>query len=352
MKLTIDFEKVEYRNPKNRMAALYASFVSAGQKLTGSTPVYPRLRHKGKFRLLKRASYNELGRAISFDDKTNTFIPFHKKRLALYDFLQVFAYIFVFLILAIFLFFAMAISFAALNVSFTSQGVLENSLLFGLLIIIAVFALRIAVIFVDKHYADTLSAISSIYLLIELAQDDVITDPEKRRELLNRVRILERNIQLLPLCFSSGSSQNDLWIYSYFKKIENYVREREKWVVASTEKTLKTLREDFSTLAEIMVSGNYGEFIPKEQERDEEPDQNLPTSPKYTSLLRLLATILPFILLIAIFIFPNAINALGIDNNIVALFLLAWLLLAIDSSLRLGILDNATTIIKTLRELR
>ena len=332
------------------MAALYASFVSAGQKLTGSTPVYPRLRHKGKFRLLKRASYNELGRAISFDDKTNTYIPFHKKRLALYDFLQVFAYIFVFLILAIFLFFAIAISFAALNVSFTSQGVLENSILFVLLIIIAIFALRIAVIFVDKHYADTLSAISSIYLLIELEQDDVITDPEKRRELLNRVRILERNIQLLPLCFSSGSSQNDLWIYSYFKKIENYVREREKWVVAPTEKTLKTLREDFSTLADIMISGNYGEFISKEKEK--EPGQSLTVSPKYTSLLRLLATILPFILLIAIFVFPNAINALGIDNNIVALFLLAWLLLAIDSSLRLGILDKATTIIKTIRELR
>jgi hypothetical protein len=256
------------------------------------------------------------------------------------------------MILAIFLFFAMAISFAALNVSFTSQGFIENSILFGLLFIIAIFALRIAVIFVDKHYADTLSAISSIYLLIELEQDDVITDPEKRRELLNRVRILERNIQLIPLCFSSGSSQNDLWVYSYFKKMESYVREREKWVITPNEKTLKTLREDFSTLAEIMISGNYGEFILKEQERDEEPDQNLPTSTKYTSLLRLLATILPFILLITIFVFPNAINALGIDNNILALFLLAWLLLAIDSSLMLGIMDNATTVIKTLRELR
>ena len=48
---------------------------------------------------------------------------------------------------------------------------------------------------------------------------------------------------------------------------------------------------------------------------------------------------------------PNLLESLGVDKNVVSLIFIAWLLLAIDASLKLGIVAGITELAKGIKTL-
>ena len=49
--------------------------------------------------------------------------------------------------------------------------------------------------------------------------------------------------------------------------------------------------------------------------------------------------------------FPSVVKIIGLENRVISLVALAWLLLAIDVNLKLGVVDRIVGIAKAFREL-
>lgn len=188
---------------------------------------------------------------------------------------------------------------------------------------------------------------SGIYLLVLLGKESDLSDPEVRRDILYRIRILRRNITLLSLTFSPV---NVAWPTLHFKQLENFVRERECWTIAPQAQTLNDLRRDFGQFVEMLITGQYGDFTWDSEAFQRITPAAVEKKPAEKAI-RFLAGILPFLLLLILFLFPAQISAIGFDHNAVTLFLLAWLLLAIDSGLNLGLMERVVGLAKTFKDL-
>lgn len=356
MKLVIDFDKLTYRKPKGSLAVILDILINPMWEVIGATPDIPPFEYRYTgfkqlfYQLFKPISYKELGQTICFDDEqANQILLQHRPRLDVYNFLSAILY-FSFLIVAapVMLF---SYFFILAQLTFNMQGlifyILSNAMIFIVTISICILALKISIVLINRHFADTLALISGIYLLIFLEKESTLANPESRRDILHRIQTLRRNIVLLSAMFSN---KNDTWPTAHFRKMEQFVSERERWAIAPQEQTLADLRQDFSAFLEILVTGEYGKF-----EWDDSEDLTLATPEAEQKpaerIARFLASILPFVLLLILFIFPAQIKAIGFDNNIVGLFLLAWLLLAIDSSLKLGMVERASAFAKTIKDL-
>lgn len=344
MKLLIDFKKMEYKEHPNNLGYLTRSMRLLIRNWIQSTPVNPPLRYRGFWGKFKRISYMDFGKEIRFDkDSLNTVLVSHANRLVVYDILSGFIYS----ILIVFSALGGAISWL-----YVRDSMWGGLLLAGLLIIIVIFSARIAEFLVARHFADSLAAISGIYLFMELEKDVRLNDPYKRRDLLELCHYLKRNLVLLASTFSGRGAENDRLFYQRFDAMKAFVQQFEHAIVASTEDTLAKLRQDFPAFLEILITSQYGKFI---VEQDADASQSTETrQPKSTldNLLRLLVTTFPFVLLAVLFFLPEKVVALGIDSTAVLLVSLAWILLVIDANLKLGIVERATTLMKTMKELR
>jgi hypothetical protein len=353
MKLVIDFEKPEYLKPRTPLGIFLNLFTNPLRDIIGFTPYMPPFlyRRTGIKRLLrdKWVSYKELGRAIRFDDEqANRALMKHLPRLGVHGFLSSSIYNLFTLALVVAELYILALAQTALKTNPLAFAALYGVMVFVLPLIIGLLALKISVVLLDRHFADTLALVSGIYLLIFLQKESSLADPEARRDILERMHILRRNIVLLSL-MSSGA--NDSWPAAHFKRLEHFVREREHWVIAPQAQTLDDLRKDFGGFVEILVSGQYGNFAWSSFEDLQNASETAERKPA-EKIVRFLASILPFVLLVVLFIFPAQIKAIGFDNNLVALFLLTWLLLAIDSGLKLGMVERVGSLAKTLKDLR
>ena len=353
MKLVIDFEKLAYRKPKTSLDVLVNFFLDPLREVLGVTPDIPpfNYRYKGIKRFLRQVSYQELGKTICFDnEQANRTLSKHRLRLIVYNLLSISIH-FSFLIFS-----ALLVGVVLYNFYITAQSfnmaipifiVLTGFMTFGLSSVIALLSLRISSILVDRHFADTLALMSGIYLLVFLEKESSLSDPEVRRDIWERIRILRRNITLLSLTLSTA---NDPWPAIHFKQLENFVREREHWVIAPQAQTLDDLRRDFGSFVDMLVTGQYGDFT---WDMSKVPQTITPAERKPAEkVIRFLAGSLPFVLLLILFLFPLQISAMGFDHNVVTLFLLGWLLLAIDSGLNLGLVERASGLAKTFKDLR
>jgi hypothetical protein len=226
-----------------------------------------------------------------------------------------------------------------------------NIVMFIYILVVASIALRIAFTLANKSFADTLCAVTITYLLIDLYRDDVLADTAKRKELILRMDDLARNTRLLALRYFSKSVANQEWAREHFMQMEQYIRARERWVVAPLTTTLGDLRRDFSYLAPIYFTGNYGEFVwaaaPAREEAAASRRQRL-----LSAVPRMLAVILPLGVLGLLVWQQGRLEPLGINVSIIILILAAWALISIDSALKLGVVSGAINLAKEIRSLK
>jgi hypothetical protein len=209
---------------------------------------------------------------------------------------------------------------------------------------------RILLILLGKRYAETLCVATSIYLVIELGRRNAFFPLARKKSIIARINDLSENTILLSHSYTSKDKNNQLWLTQHFKALENYLRERERWVIAPKKSTQNELQRDFNKLAQHYISGQNGdhewlEGTPALLERSKEL-----TSAK--NVFRIIIAALPVVLLVLLFYFPSIQDNLGIDATPITIILIAWLLLVIDSNLNLGIVERVSSFAKIIKELK
>lgn len=205
--------------------------------------------------------------------------------------------------------------------------------------------------FADKQFAESLCTAEVLYLMLDLSQDDILSNREKKFLLLSRINQLARVTVLLASLYASKSKANQEWVYKHFGEMISYIRERERWVIAPQETTLKTLRNDFYNLALVFFKGSYGEF----SWRDQKTGDDLVFSWKELfskKLLRFLGFMLPLIFMGVYLWNPTYFPYLHFNPDVVTLVFLSWFLLALDSGLQLGVVSGLIQLAKGLKDLR
>jgi hypothetical protein len=253
MKIMIDFNELAHIERNDTFFLhLWRLFSNELRKIVAKTPILPPFRYKN--RRFSSVSYKELGQSIRFNNENaNKLLEEHRKRLDLHHKLSSVVYYSIAIAFSLFLLVMVGYLSPIFGLGAPGQNVAS-----GIITTISAFlAMRIAVVLVDKHFADTLALISAIYLMVFLEKEENLTAPQTRRKILEKIRILRKNMVLLARTFVN---EDDGWLYQHMMKMENFVRERESWVIAPREQTLHDLRRDFSFLLDILASGQYGRF--------------------------------------------------------------------------------------------
>jgi len=215
----------------------------------------------------------------------------------------------------------------------------------------AMVAFRAATLLSDRYYAETLAAISILYILAELCRDEPITSPVVKRMLLIRMSYLARSLLLLSFRFPAGSA-TQAWANAHFSQMLDYVRERERWVIAPVGTTAEVLRQDLAALAPILVLGTYGEFSWPSEPRK----RHIPPRTRVTMLLGTLTRgvgfLLPVIVLTYVLKYGDKGLFGGASPSIIALALLAWFLLAVNGMFRLGVVEGFVNMAKAIKDLK
>lgn len=202
---------------------------------------------------------------------------------------------------------------------------------------------RITALLVDRRYADSLCVMSIAYLLVELRRDQVLVASDSRGTLIRRIEDLARSIRLLSVRHRVGDIEVQSWMAEHCKRIERDVRERQRWILMPTDRTLEDVRRYFGQLAPMFIHGMYGTF------QWPAPDPAL--TPGGSSDKRWLKAAFTFILpaLGVMFFLWKPPTAFA---NTIALALAVWLLVGIDAAMRLGIVANVVSMLKGIKELK
>jgi hypothetical protein len=216
---------------------------------------------------------------------------------------------------------------------------------------VGLYGIRIASFIADRYFADTLCIMASLDLLIELSRDNSLVVSDMQRSLLFKLRILARNILLLPYCYESPYDANNAWASEYFKVMAGRVREYERWVIAPKENTLSDLRKEINELTHMFISRNFGsvsyelppvpEIIPQSRQ-----------SQFARLIVRFIGVAIPGFILVILYLYPIQVSNTGLDKNIVGLIALAWILLTIDASLGLGVVEKISGLAKAIKDLK
>lgn len=214
----------------------------------------------------------------------------------------------------------------------------------------AKIAFRAATLLSDRYYAETLAAVSILYILAELCRDEPITSPMVKRMLLIRMSYLARSLLLLSFRFPAGST-TQAWANAHFSQMLDYVRERERWVIAPVATTAEVLRQDLTLLAPILVLGTYGEFSWPQEHRKHHTAPRSRISAVLVMLTRGLGFLLPIILLTYL-VQIGWVPTLGIPQSVIGFILLAWFLLAVNGMFRLGVVESFVNLTKAIKDLK
>lgn len=212
-------------------------------------------------------------------------------------------------------------------------------------------ASRIVSVLVDHYYADTLSFVTCLYLLANLAKENALARARDRNQLVRRARALRKYLILLPYQFQVTDAPSHSWARQQFRLMEQFAEAKENQIIAPSTGSQMDIFAELRAFLEILLTGNYGEFKYESPSGAETALQASPSRSTVGSLLKFLGTITPLIILLLLYFFPKQLGFLGIENRVISLVSLAWLLLAIDSNLRLGIVERISTLAKAIKEL-
>jgi hypothetical protein len=210
---------------------------------------------------------------------------------------------------------------------------------------------RISSTILDRYYADSLAYSACLNLYIHLLKENSLMLTRDRQHLLIRIQSLRRYLILLSYQYPTSELGSKNWALSQFKQMEAFVREKESQIIAPQADTQAKMSAELFSLLTILLTAQYGEFKYTSVSEAEEvaSGQGIRTR---GWLIRFLGHISPLILIAANYYFKDQFQAIGFDNQIVALVGLAWLLLALDAILNLGIVDRITGLAKAMSELR
>lgn len=212
-------------------------------------------------------------------------------------------------------------------------------------------AFRLGSALTNKNFAESLCVMIAVYIVVDLSRDDILTDPRKKKTFLTRLDDLARVTLLLSSRYSSRNETNQQWINSHFRQLRQYILERARWAVAPTESTLSDLRQDFYRLASMYLEGSYGTFSWNAE--PEPSQQSLPWKTRvFGSVPSFLGIIVPLVLMGLLLRKPAYLQSVGVSSNVIALILIAWLLLAVDSALKLGVVAGITNLAKEIKNLK
>jgi hypothetical protein len=321
-----------------RLATRWAIFY---QKLMRVTIIVPPVIFKRKF---KGVQIDALANALGINDsEASNLIELHKRRLIQRS---------LSISLRVLVFVAMAVLIIWPIVVFFENSLLTAFLLIGIFYVGLPVTASFVATLVDKRYADSLCILTVIFVFCELSRDDVLLHPGRRRSLLNRITTLSKLTRLLSVTFPSDGDRMSEWSRKHFQSIELYVCEVEQAVIAPKYNTLIDLRENMKPLIEMFVFSQYGNDLWKGSPPDLETVKE-PTAVKRFSVIgKILSPVIPFALLIAGHFLPEFLEKLSFEKEMFFLLVGAWFILALDSSIGLGIIDKVLRTAKEVRGLR
>lgn len=221
------------------------------------------------------------------------------------------------------------------------------------LLIIQGSAIRLSDLLVGRLFADTLCVEAVLSLLLILGRDDVLKYSARRKELLTNINYLSRMTLLLGGRYAIRSESNHAWVFRHFKEMELYVHERARWSVAPDDSTLDNLRRDFRALAPIYITGLYGDFEWRNLYAAPERPHGGLLRRALTNALRFVGLVLPLVLMGFYLLRPDKFPFIPKESSkIITLIFISWLLLVLDSSLKLGVVAQLTGLAKGIKDLK
>jgi hypothetical protein len=207
---------------------------------------------------------------------------------------------------------------------------------------------------VNRRYAETLCIREALFILTDLNEDDVLLRSDKKDILLRRLHSLATLTLLIATRYRVAHANTRKHVEHHFQEIAEYVREHEPWIHTPIETTLNDLRRDFHQLATMYVLGNYGQFT----WRHTFPEPETGSAARRTQIVLLLRTLARFtvltlpLLLMGLYLGNSSLFPwLEIDAGVVGLVFLAWLLLTLDSTFKLGVVSELVGFAKGIKEL-
>ena len=210
---------------------------------------------------------------------------------------------------------------------------------------------RVVSIFFDRPYADTLSFVTCLYLLSNLAKQNALVRMKDREQLLARIRALRMYVGLLPYQYSIAERPVPNWAGGQFRGMAQFIEQKENEVIAPFKNSHTVLFMELRAFLEILLGETYGEFKIESLAGAEAPLPANTSTSLFRGLLKFAGTITPILLLLFFFFFPERLTSLGIENRVIIYISLAWLLLAIDANLKLGIIQGVVSLAKAIKEL-
>jgi hypothetical protein len=210
---------------------------------------------------------------------------------------------------------------------------------------------RIRQLLVDRHFAESLSATHAMYLLADLHREDVLARADRRRELVSRFDGLSRAVRLLALRYGSNEPGMRMTVQRHFREISRYITERRMWAVTPVETTLEDLRRDVRELVRIFTMGTYGEFRWAAEPADPPPPAG-GWKPLLRGIGKTVGLLAPPAAMVYLLQHPQQLQALGSSSEMIGVMLGAWVLLALDSVLQLGVISGLVGLAKSIKELK
>ena len=283
------------------------------------------------------------------DPDSRGLLAFHEDRLK--TFTQTYAVLY---LAGILLLYFPALIAAILN----AQYLLSHFALFSLVMLLcAVYAFSImvgvgrlvVVSLAMRSFPDSICVMELLFLLLDLAHCQNPLSPAQKRQLLLRTRMLARATRSLA-SFYSLDGENQSWARRHFQLLAGYIQERETWIVAPKDNSLDELQQDFYRLARIYIRGTFGEFKFKKSELKEDPPKKSLATGALEAARVGVGIVLPILALVLIRLKPVLMAQL-FDTRVLALLCAAWLLVALDLTLKLGIVSSLVEIAKGIKEL-
>lgn len=240
-------------------------------------------------------------------------------------------------------------SLSLLGSTINTSLVLFSVLALGLISLTITF--RLSSLLIDRKYSRSICAVQCFYILFELKQKDVLLTTSKKEKLLRRVDYLAKKVLLIGLNYPGNDSATKVWAQNHFRKIEKYIREKEKWIIAPTSETIETLQNDFFDLAKTFLNANFGELALSDDIDTPEIEQQSQFGKIGFAILRFIGIVLPIVLMISTALVPELYKSLGIENKTISMLAIAWLLLAIDNTLKLGVAERLVNLAKAFKEI-
>jgi hypothetical protein len=305
-----------------------------------------------KYRFWEYPSLAFLAGAVGFDSiEAQKVISLHNRQFILYRVLLLTFITITYMFFIIFVVYPLSYYVKTLNSFLIVQELSVILIFFFASYIIIALSSRLYYILASQYFSESLCVASILYVIIDLSRDDILIRPDRKKILLFRTNFMAKWTFLLASSYARINKANQPWLERHFKEIELFIRERERWVAAPQDNTLINLRKDFYELADLYISGNYGSFSWQLS-----PDIPKPVTPNWrqrmvSSLPRFIGVVLPLLVMGVYLWQPSLFPFIQLNTDIITFIFIAWLLLAIDSSFDLGVVNGVTNLAKGIKDL-